>query len=379
MSDVVIRILAVLTDIQRERERGDDRSNKQVRTDVVNRIAHDRDVRPPVVLDEIVTHLKPDIGSVAALERAIDGWLNGKSDLRRALQKHAVDQIDDRSIAEFFKNPIVRSSPESTATERPAPNAAPLGLAPSPDATDLIGMDDDVHGEANADDQAMEDEAAAAAAEEARAAAEAEEARAHAETAARAAEEARARAEAAAKARAEAERKAKAEAERKAKAEAERRAKAEAEAKEKAEAEARARAEAEERARAEAEEQARAEAEERARRAAEEKAEAEAAQAEAKAAAEAEERARIEAARKAQAEAAEAAAAEAAAREAAAKEAAAAAAAAEPADTADSALARRTVVLDEDVASFFTDERAVNDFLRASIAAMRVVKRPDGD
>ena len=332
MSDVVIRILAVLTDIQRERELGDDRSNKEVRTDVVNRIARDRDVRPPVVLDEIVAHLQPDIGSVAALERAIDGWLNGKTDLRRALQKHAVDQIDDRSIAEFFKNPIARSSPQATADSATQPSA-PTERAPALDATDLIIVDDDVHGEANADDQAMEDATARAAAEEVRAAAEAEEARARAEAAVRAADEARARAEAAAKARAEAERKAKAEAERKAKAEAERKARAEAERKAKAEAEAKAAAEAEERARAEAEEKARVAAEEHARREAEAKAQAEAAEA-----------------------------------------------AAERAGADESALARRTVVLDEDVASYFADGRAVNDFLRATLAAMRVVKRrDDGD
>lgn len=312
MSDAFIRILAVLEEIRREREKNDARPIPKVRSDAVQRIAHDRDVRPSGVLEPIVTELTPDITSVAALERAIDSWLNGTGQLDRIMKRRARDQIDARSVAEFFRKPVAPPTREATSAPEPARTGAPRGRkktksgrkaeappAPSP-APSAAPVDDTV------DQSGVEADAARAAAEsrarvEAAEAAAAE-ARAKAEAAARAADEARAQAAAAA--------------------EAESRVRAEAEARAKAEAESR--AEAEERARATAEAEARAQAEEEKRA----QAEAEAAQADA---------------------------------------------------DARAGEAERTITLDEDVAAFFADERAVNDFLRAAIAAMRTAQRLDED
>ena len=359
MSDTISRILDVLKAIQRERALGDDRSNKQVRVDVVKKIADERDVRPVGVLEPIVTQLKPDIGTVAALERAIDGWLNGRTDLRRALQKHAIDQIDDRTLAEFFKAEVVPGNGAAPADDALGAGELPemiedveriaapeRGSAPEP-------VDEPEPVEAPAAAASGESDIDAMAAAAARAAEEAAEARARADAAAQAAAEARARADAARKAKTEAEAKAAAEAKAKADAEAER---ARIEAEQKAEAE---------RARIEAERQAQAEAE-AARRAQEEAAAEAARQAKAEADRQAAEAAQRQAAEAAQREAAEAAAV--AEREAAAAEASAAAR-----DT------RRTVTLDGDVAAFFADERAVNDFLRAAVAAMRSARSRESD
>jgi hypothetical protein len=312
MSDTISRIFAVLEAIRRERAIGDRRSNKQVRIDVVRRIAEERDVRPAAVLEPIVEVLSPEIGSVSALERALDSWLNGRSDLQRALKKHAIDQQDDRAVVEFFKLPTGGKGETGAAKESVA--AAPLyEMVEEPLAAG--GDDDGAHEEAEA--RAMAEAASQAAAEEERAKAEAEElarsqaeARSRAEAAAQAAVAARVKADAAARAAADA--RARKEAAAKAKAEAAERARAEQEARERAEAEERERAEAAERERAEAAERQRAEAEEQER---------------------------------------------------------------EAAEAASGDGGPRTITLDEDVARYFADERAVNDFLRAAVAAMRVAQR----
>lgn len=327
MSEAISGILAVLKEIQRERAAGGTRTHGQVRIDTVKRIAEERDVRPAVVLETIAEQLRPEISSVAALERAIDGWLGGRTDLRRILQKNGMDQIDDRSITDFFRDAVAAPNADTAQAETAvidAPRAAKKAksgkkagarpaaqpeLEPVAEDAPVSAEEDDAHAKAEADALVMAEAAVRAAAEEAKAAAEAEElgrsqaeARARAQTTAQAAAEARARAEAAAQAAAAA------------------RAKADAAAQARAKARARDQAE---RTRVDVERKAQAEADEEAR------------------ATEEQESAEIDAT---------------------------------PVDDS-----RRTVTLDDDVAAFFADERAVNDFLRAAISAMGSARRHQND
>lgn len=299
MSDAILRVLEVFEDIKRERETGDARTDRQVISDVLERIADGLDVRPVAVLGSIVTELKPDVTSVEKLERAIDDWLKGGSELKRILNKQARDQNDARAVAELFRHPVARAKSKGSGKKAAA-------VAETPPPTKKAKPDRKAEAAAEA---AAEARARAHAAEQAEA-----EAREQAEAAAQAAAEARLRVQAAEKAEAEA--------------------RARAQAAEKAEAEARARAEAAEKAEAKARARAKA---------------AEQAEAEARDRTEAEARERAEAASD------------------------------ESPDAAEAGEPLRRVTLDEDVAAFFTDERAVNDFLRASIAAMRHARRNDED
>lgn len=265
MSDVILRVLAVLEEIRRERKPDDTRPIPQVRIDAVQRVAYDRDVHPTAVMDAIASELQPDINSVAALERVIDNWLNGTNELQRILKKQVRDQIDSRAVAAFFRTPVTQPGSEGAApaepiaedepTEEPprhrkgkgkkaaeeedaAPEEEPAAQ-PAPEPADDAEDEETPAAEHAEGDDSREAEAAARAADEARARAKAADeaeakARAQVEAAARAAAEARA--EAAARAQAEADARAKADAKARAKAEAAAREKAEAEAREKSKA-----------------------------------------------------------------------------------------------------------------------------------------------
>ena len=103
MSQKIDDVLEILTAIRKGYRADRHGSVRDARIRSKHDIANQRGVTYQTIGDAYLRRLKLDINGTAAFDRATEEWLSERSDqLKRILQKHALDQGDQSRIKMFF-------------------------------------------------------------------------------------------------------------------------------------------------------------------------------------------------------------------------------------------------------------------------------------
>ena len=105
MSERISEILEVMQEtIPQVRRESSLAQFRDARISATKRVAARRRIARETVQDKYGRQLRPDVGTVGAFDRLMREWYSrGDLQLRRVLEKHAIDGSDDQAIRDLFR------------------------------------------------------------------------------------------------------------------------------------------------------------------------------------------------------------------------------------------------------------------------------------